>query len=76
MLFWEALHSSTRLAFALAAHPPRRYAPQRPAYGEDEMTEVNVPTFDELMNPVIQALKELGESGTIEEINNKVRQHI
>jgi restriction system protein len=35
------------------------------------MTEVYVPTFDELMNPVIQALKELGESGTIEEINSK-----
>jgi restriction system protein len=35
------------------------------------MTEVLVPTFDELMNPVIQALKELGESGTIEEINSK-----
>ena len=35
------------------------------------MTEVNVPTFDELMNPVIQALKELGESGTIEEINGR-----
>jgi hypothetical protein len=30
------------------------------------MTEVLVPTFDELMNPVILALKELGESGTIE----------
>ncbi|MBV5343831.1 winged helix-turn-helix domain-containing protein, partial [bacterium] len=28
--------------------------------------------FDDLMNPVIQALKILGGSGTIEEINNKV----
>jgi restriction system protein len=74
LLLWEAVHSSTRLVSALAACPPRRYAPQRPTrdYGEDKMTEVNVPTFDELMNPVIQALKELGESGTIEEINNKV----
>ena len=36
------------------------------------MTEIDVPTFDALMNPVIQALKELGGSGTIEEINNKV----
>jgi len=36
------------------------------------MTDVNIPTFDRLMNPVIQALKELGGSGTIEEIDNKV----
>ena len=35
------------------------------------MTEVNVLTFDKLMKPVIQALKQLGGSGTIEEINNK-----
>jgi len=35
------------------------------------MTQVNVPTFDRLMNPVIQALKQLGGSGTIEEINSK-----
>jgi restriction system protein len=35
------------------------------------MTEVSVPTFDAFMNPVIQALKSLGGSGTIEEINNK-----
>lgn len=35
------------------------------------MTKADVPAFYELMNPVIQALKELGESGTIEEINNK-----
>ena len=28
--------------------------------------------FDDLMNPVIQALKQLGGSGTNEEINNKV----
>lgn len=28
--------------------------------------------YDDLMNPVIQALKALGGSGTIEEINNKV----
>ena len=36
-----------------------------------KMTEVNVPTFDAFMNPVIQALKDLGGSGTIEEINYK-----
>ncbi|HSM58599.1 MAG TPA: restriction endonuclease [Candidatus Sulfomarinibacteraceae bacterium] len=32
----------------------------------------DVPTFDAMMNPLIQALKELGGSGTIEEIDNKV----
>ena len=36
------------------------------------MAKVDVPTFDALMNPVIQALKSLGGSGTIEEINNEV----
>jgi restriction system protein len=36
------------------------------------MAKVAIPTFDLLMNPVIQALKSLGRSGTIEEINNKV----
>jgi restriction system protein len=35
------------------------------------MTALQVPTFDTLMNPVIQALKDLGGSGTIEEINDK-----
>lgn len=39
---------------------------------EDEMTQPEIPTFDKLMNPVIQALKQLGGSGTIEEINNRV----
>jgi len=34
------------------------------------MTQINVPTFDKFMNPVLQALKQLGGSGTIEEINN------
>ena len=34
----------------------------------------NVPTFDQLMNPTIQALHELGGSGTIEEIYAKVTQ--
>jgi restriction system protein len=36
------------------------------------MTKVDTPTFDVLMNPVVRALKNLGGSGTIEEINNKV----
>ena len=36
------------------------------------MAKVDIPTFDSLMNPVIQALKGLGGSGTIEEINSKV----
>lgn len=35
------------------------------------MTSVKL-KFDDLMNPVIQALKNLGGSGTIEEINDKV----
>lgn len=36
------------------------------------MIEANtVPTFDKLMNPIIHALKQLGGSGTIEEVNNK-----
>ncbi len=32
----------------------------------------SIPTFDELLIPTIQALKQLGGSGTIEEINEKV----
>jgi len=36
------------------------------------MPKVEIPTFDTLMNPVIQALKNLGGSGTIEEITRKV----
>jgi restriction system protein len=35
------------------------------------MTTIDIPTFDAMMNPVIQALKSLGDSGTIEEVNNK-----
>ena len=34
--------------------------------------EPNIPQFDFFMNPVIDALKALGGSGTIEEIDNKV----
>lgn len=33
---------------------------------------IQVPTFDQMMNPLIQALKSLGGSGTIEEIDDKV----
>lgn len=33
------------------------------------MSEIDVPTFGRMMNPVIRALKDLGGSGTIEEIN-------
>jgi restriction system protein len=32
------------------------------------MTDVHIPTYDSMMNPLIQALKNLGGSGTIEEI--------
>lgn len=35
------------------------------------MSNIKVPTFDAMMNPLLQALKELGGSGTIEEINSK-----
>lgn len=35
------------------------------------MSEVKVPTYDTFMNPLLQALKELGGSGTIEEIASK-----
>ena len=35
------------------------------------MSQIKVPTFDMLMNPTIAALKALGGSGTIEEINAK-----
>lgn len=33
------------------------------------MTDIQVPTFDALMNPVLKALKQLGGSGTIQEID-------
>src|SRR5262245_50063114 len=36
------------------------------------MSKPAIPTYDTLMNPVLQALRALGGSGTIEEINNKV----
>lgn len=35
------------------------------------MLKVKIPTYDRLMNPVIQALKILGGSGTIDEIDDK-----
>lgn len=34
------------------------------------MAHMNVPSFDRFMNPVMRALKQLGGSGTIEEINS------
>ena len=39
---------------------------------EMKNTSKKIPTFDSLMNPLIKALQELGGSGTIEEINQKV----
>ncbi|MFC1716971.1 restriction endonuclease [Candidatus Poribacteria bacterium] len=36
------------------------------------MAKTDIPTFTSYMNPVIKALKDLGGSGTIEEINNRV----
>lgn len=35
------------------------------------MAQINVPTFQDLMNPIVRALKDLGGSGTIEEIDSK-----
>ena len=35
------------------------------------MISISVPTFDSLMNPVLRALKKLGGSGTIQEIDAK-----
>lgn len=34
------------------------------------MNKIKVPTYDSMMNPLLQAMKKLGGSGTIEEINN------
>ena len=39
------------------------------------MKKVHVPTYDTLMNPLIKALKDLGGSGTIEEIDAKVAEN-
>lgn len=36
------------------------------------MSKISIPTYDTLMTPILQALKSLGGSGTIEEINEKV----
>ncbi|MDX1417362.1 MAG: restriction endonuclease [Candidatus Promineifilaceae bacterium] len=36
------------------------------------MSVVKIPTFDRMMNPLIQALRSLGGSGTIEELDDKV----
>lgn len=36
------------------------------------MSDVTIPSFDVLMNPVLQALKQLGGSGTNEEIRDEV----
>ncbi len=36
------------------------------------MAKTVIPPYELMMNPVIQALRSLGGSGTIEEINNKV----
>lgn len=36
------------------------------------MSKNNLPTYDVMMNPLLRAMKELGGSGTVEEINSKV----
>ena len=36
------------------------------------MNKIDLPTYETLMNPTLQALRALGGSGTIEELDNKV----
>jgi len=36
------------------------------------MTSIKIPTYDSMMNPLLEALRNLGGSGTIEEIDGKV----
>ncbi|GER80822.1 MAG: hypothetical protein JETCAE02_02800 [Anaerolineaceae bacterium] len=36
------------------------------------MSKNSLPTYDTMMNPLLRAMKELGGSGTVEEINSKV----
>ena len=36
------------------------------------MAKANLPSAKELLNPLLLAVKQLGGSGTIEEINNRV----
>ncbi len=40
------------------------------------MPQVTVPTFEPTMNPLLRALRELGGSGTIEEIAAKTAEII
>lgn len=40
------------------------------------MSKTSLPTYDAMMNPLLRAMKELGGSGTIEEINNKVAEFL
>lgn len=39
-------------------------------------TEIKVPTFDQLMNPLLKALRDLGGSGSIDEIYAKVTENL
>jgi len=36
------------------------------------MSKNSIPSFDAFMNPIMEALKHLGGSGTIEEINSQI----
>ncbi len=74
------LDDELRPEYDLKSLRVRKLGPGRKSFGtsvvrlEPDATEedVVVPPFDAFMNPVLQALRELGGSGTIEEINNKV----
>ena len=39
-------------------------------------TEIKVPTFDQLMNPLLKALRDLGGSGSVDEIYAKVTENL
>jgi hypothetical protein len=47
-------------------------------YKESAMTKKNdkVPPFEELMNPLLKALKDLGGSGSIDEIYERVTENL
>src|SRR5438309_5236574 len=40
------------------------------------MSQNQIPTYDRLMNPVLQALRELGGSGSTDEINQRVAENL
>ncbi|MCH7663527.1 MAG: winged helix-turn-helix domain-containing protein [Chloroflexi bacterium] len=39
---------------------------------EGKMSTIKAPTYDRMMNPLLEAMRDLGGSGTIDEIADKV----